>query len=364
MSRLRVIGLLSLSLCLVAAASHSSEPPPVFLDEWGQSGTGGGDFNKPHGVAVDASGNVYVTDGFHDRIQKFDSNGTFLRMWGWGVQDGSSAFQVCTSGCQEGTPGAGDGQVDNPWGVAVDSVANVYVADFFNHRVQKFDSSGTFLEMWGWGVQDGSSALQVCTSGCQKGLNGAGDGQLSSPTGIAVDSSGNVYTCQYGSAFVQVFNGAGTFLSKWGGYGTGDGELDGPQGLTVDSFGNVYVADTFNNRIQKLDSSGNFVTKWGTYGTGATEFDSPQDVAVDSRQDVYVADFFNHRVQKFDSNGAFLLEWGTQGSGDGEFMYPLGVAVPRSGRIYVADTHNERVQVFGGPWLDVFVGEPELLGDR
>ena len=363
MSRLYLIGLLSLSLSLGAAASHSAEPPPVFLATWGQSGTGGGDFNWPHGVAVDASGNVYVVDANQDRIQKFDSSGAFLMMWGWGVQNGSSAFQVCTSGCQEGLPGPGVGQLDHPWGVAVDATANVYVADYFNHRVQKFDGNGTFLRMWGWGVQDGSTEFQVCTSGCQKGLPGIGLGQFSSPTGVAVDSSGNAYVCQVGNARVQVFDSLGAFLSKWGAYGTADGEFDGPEGLAVDSLGNVYVADTGNHRIQKLDNSGNFVTKWGTYGTGEGEFDKPESVAVDSWGNVYVTELLNHRVQKFDSNGAFLVEWGTKGGADGELRYPLGVAAPRSGKIYVADTHNHRVQVFGGPWLDFYVGEPEQPTD-
>ena len=81
------------------------------------------------GVAVDSSGNVYVADTNNNRIQKFDSSGTFITKWG--------------------SSGTGDGQFEYPTGIAVDSSGNVYVADTDNHRIQKFDSNGTFLTKWG-----------------------------------------------------------------------------------------------------------------------------------------------------------------------------------------------------------------------
>src|SRR6185295_9898658 len=138
-----------------------------FLAKWGSFGSGDGQFNSPRGIATDSSGNVYVADSANSRIQKFDSSGSFQSTWGWGVLDGSSAFQICTSSCQAGLGGSGDGQFNVPERLATDPSGNIYVADHNSNRIQKFDSSGNFLRMWGWGVDDGSNAFQICTSACQ-----------------------------------------------------------------------------------------------------------------------------------------------------------------------------------------------------
>jgi len=119
-----------------------------------------------------------------------------------------------------------------------------------------------------------------------------------------------------------------------------------PSGVAVDSYGNVYVADTYNHRIQKFSSSGTFITKWGSQGTGDGQFYSPSGVAVDSSGNLYVADTKNHRIQKFNSNGTFITKWGSKGTGDGQFNNPYGVAIDSSGNVYVADSENNRIQKF------------------
>src|SRR5207253_4074499 len=96
---------------------------------WGSAGNAAGQFSNPYGVAVDASGNVYVADTFNHRIQKFTGDGTFLAQWG--------AF------------GAGAGQFNQPWTLATDAIGNVYVVDNGNHRVEKFTSSGVVIPQWG-----------------------------------------------------------------------------------------------------------------------------------------------------------------------------------------------------------------------
>jgi len=177
-----------------------------------------------------------------------------------------------------GSHGTGDGEFNSPWSIAIDALDFIYVSEYTNNRIQKFDSSGGFILKWGSG--------------------GTGDGEFSTPYGIAFDSSANVYVADTGNHRIQKFDSSGNFLLKWGSNGTGDGEFSFPWGIAFDSSANVYVADTGNHRIQKFDSSGNFLLKWGSYGTGDGEFSQPHDVAVDSSAKVYVADTENFRIQK------------------------------------------------------------------
>ena len=303
---LALLTLLVMGLQPLASLSAATGPPD-FLLKWGSSGSGDGQFNGPHGVAVDSGGQVYVVDRGNNRIQKFDSSGAFIITWG--------------------STGTGNGQFDDPQGIAVDSAGNVYVTDLFNHRIQKFDSNGTFLTEWG--------------------SNGSGNGQFSVPTGVAVDSAGNVYVTDFGNRRIQKFDSNGAFITKWGSAGSGDGQFNVPEDIAVDSAGNVYVVDSDIPRVQKFDSNGTFITKWGSAGSGDGQFDNPFGLAVDADGNVYVADHDNDRIQKFDSNGAFLTKWGSFGSGNGQFLGANRVAIDSGGNIYVADHFNDRIQKFG-----------------
>jgi len=140
-----------------------------------------------------------------------------------------------------------------------------------------------------------------------------------------------------------------SFLTKWGSFGSVEGKFKNPSGIAVDSSGNVYVADTSNSRIQKFDSSGEFLGKRGSFGSTNGKFNNPSGIAVDSSGNVYVSDSDNNRIQKFDSSGTFLTKWGSLGFAKGKFNNPSGIAVDSSGNVYVADTFNNRIQVFGIP---------------
>jgi tripartite motif-containing protein 71 len=237
---------------------------------------------------------------------------------------------------------------DDPYGIAVDSSGNLYVADTFNNRVQKFDPDGKFITNWGG--------------------KGTGDGEFDMPYGIAADIGGNLYVADAGNGRIQKFDTNGKFITKWGSEGTGEGEFMEPYGVAVDSSGNLYVTDTFNNRIQKFDPDGKFITNWGGKGTGDGEFDMPYGIAADSGGNLYVADAGNGKIQKFDTNGKYITKWGSKGTGEGDFMEPYGIAVDIGGNVYVTDTFNNRIQNFNSngkfitSWGSYGTGEGDFKG--
>jgi len=285
----------------------SAEGGYVYSAKWGSPGSEDGQFYTPSGVAVDSTGNVYVTDEDNNRVQKFTSSGEFITKWG--------------------SSGSGDGQFSYPQGIAVDGTGDVYVVDAVNKRIQKFTSTGEFITKWGTG--------------------GRGDGQFNFPQSVAVDSAGDVYVVDSNTCQVQKFTSTGEFITKWGSEGTENRQFLNPEGVAVDSAGNVYIADSsFLPRIQKFTSTGEFITKWGSEGTEYGRFSYPMGIAVDNTSKVYITDSGNNRIQKFSSTGTFNTKWGISGSGDGEFNKPQGIAVDREGNVYVADYSNNRIQKF------------------
>ena len=298
------------------AGAALSQAPPSYLLQWGSAGNGNGQFSGPVDVAADAAGNIFVADAGNNRIEKFTSTGAFVAQWD------SSGFS---------------GPLSNPVGAATDAAGNVYVPSYFNNRVVMFRGDGTFVTRWG--------------------TPGSGNGQFAGPSDVAVDASGTVYVVDSGNSRVQRFDSTGTYLGQWGTSGSGNGQFAGPVDMTLDAGGNVYIADSGNHRIQKFTSTGTYITQWGSFGTGNGQFDTPYGMATDAAGDVYVSEFGNHRVQKFTSNGAYLAQWGTHGSGSGQLNNPTGVAVDASGNIYVADYGNNRVEKFVQPPLVALVSD-------
>ncbi len=274
------------------------------LARWGSQGTADGEFSSSDdkvNMAIDAAGNIYVTDRDNHRIQKFDGSGNLLAKW------------------ESDTPGAGE--FLRPSGIAVDASGNIYVADTGNNRIQKFDASGRYLTTLG--------------------SLGFGDGELRQVSDVAIDPFGNIYVADSANHRIQKFGSSGKFLKKWGSQGSGSGQFQSPRGIAVDTAGNIYVADSGNHRIQKFDGSGNLLATWGSRGSGDGQFQSPEGIAVDAAGNIYVADSGNHRIQKFDGSGNFLGAWG-------ELQWPSGIAVDASGSIYVADTSANCIRIFDG----------------
>lgn len=191
----------------------------AFERKWGTFGHAQGQLNNPLGVDILPGGRLYVVDNGNSRMQEFTANGTFVRMWGWGVTDGTPAFQVCTAACQTGISGSGPGQFASPASIAVTATGRAYVVDTGNQRVERFTATPAFVGQFG-------------------------TGRLDNPKGIDLDATGHVYVADTGHNQIDRFTSAGRFLLKWGG-----AMLDAAEGVTIAPHRRIYVVDTNHNRV-------------------------------------------------------------------------------------------------------------------
>lgn len=241
-------------------------------------------------------------------------------------------------------------QFFNPSGVCTDASGNVYVADYENNRIRKITPAGVVTTFAGSG-----------TSGSADGTGVAA--QISSPSGICIDVSGNLYVASKIAMKIRKITPAGvvTTLAGSGRQGSADGigiaaQFNFPSGICTDASGNVYVADTWNNRIRKITPSGVVTTFAGgtigyANGTGtAAKFNNPSGVCVDVSGNVYVADTYNNKIRMITPEQLVITVAGSyQGSGDGigtaaQFNKPQGICMGVDGDVYVADTENNRLR--------------------
>jgi DNA-binding beta-propeller fold protein YncE len=189
------------------------------------------------------------------------------------------------------------------------------------------------------------SSLPEGVTNVFEGGRGAGRGELDSPTGIAVDASGNILVSDTNNRRIEKFSPTGTFLSAIGTKGSDHGQLGEPNGLAIDRAGNIYVAEVgSNHRVQKLAPDGTFIAEWKGPDLG---FYGPRRIAIGPDDSVYVVDQGHTRIVKFSPDGQVLAVWGSKGTGDGQFDDPTSVAVdPATNKVYVADPINRRIQVF------------------
>lgn len=301
-------------------------------------------FNDPQGIAMNANGTVYVDDTGNNTVRKIVAGGNVSTLAGLIGGAGSS-------------DGAGrSAQFNDPFGAAVDSQGNAYVADNGNNTIRKIAPGGVVTTLAGLAGYTGST----------DGLGSAA--RFNSPRGVAVDGNGNVYVADADNETIRMINPAGlvTTLSGMANIaGSNDGtggeaRFNNPNGVAVDASGNVYVADSDNDTIRMITPAGRVTTLAGMPGTPgsadgpgtAARFNGPVGVAVDGAGNIYVSDELNDTIRKISPTGEVTTLAGTAGSagstdgvgGDGRFWYPFGIAVDPSGNVYVTDTNNYTVR--------------------
>ena len=304
-------------------------------------------FYGPRGVAVDASGNLYVTDDAANTIRLVTASGVVTLFAGSPVNYGST----------DGTRNTA--RFTQPAGVALDGSGNLVLADSFNHTIRKITTTGVVSTLAGSPGMIGST-------------NGSGSvSRFSSPVGIAMDGSGNAYVADTGNHTIRRISATTGSVSTWAGGASIVGSTDGtststarfnsPQGIAVDGSGNIFVADTGNHTIRAIVTSPpggrQVITIAGTPGAsgsddgtrGEARFNEPSGVAVDGSGNVYVADSGNGTIRKITlATGVVTTLAGHTGgiapvSMDGtgsaaQFGWPQSIAVDVSGNVFVGDT--------------------------
>ncbi len=252
------------------------------LRKWGSSGSAKGKFSDPRGIATDSEGNVYVADRGNSRIQKFTSNGAFITEWG-SKGTGNGQFDTFVAGDVAG--GAGAIAIDPADNVYVVDWGSQRIQKFtsdgrFLRKWRPAESFGASIAADGAGslyVGGGVGPIQVFTAEGRLirswGGSGSGNGRFSAIGAIAVGPAGDIYVADSWTfsglcnCRIQKFTPRGRFLRKWGSEGSAKGRFDVPGGVATDPAGNVYVADV--GRIQKFTPSGKFILQWGK-GSGRT----------------------------------------------------------------------------------------------
>jgi sugar lactone lactonase YvrE len=307
-------------------------------------------FYNPEGITVDASGNLYVTDGNgYSTIRKITSAGVVTILAG----------NITENGHADGTGTAAF--FDAPQEIAVDASGNLYVADWGDDTIRKVTAEGVVTTVAGWangcGSSDGTGSITTGSPAffCE-------------PMGIAVDASGNLYVADTGNSTIRKITSEGvvtTLAGEPGSYDSTDGTGSAarfwdPIGIAVDASGNLYVTDKYNDTIRKITPEGVVSTLAGTArqhgsadGAGsAASFYYPQGIAVDATGNLYVADTDNATIRKVTPEGVVTTlagTAGTYGSTDGTgaaalFEEPEGIAVDASGNLYVADSYGNTIR--------------------
>ncbi len=274
---------------------------------------------SPRNLELAPDGTLYVLDTGNHRILHISREGTLLNSWGeFGSLESGSAFP---------------GSFNEPWGIGISPEGEIFIADTWNHRIQKFSPEGEFLASWGYfGQREAPDSFW-------------------GPRDVVVDSYGHVYVSDTGNKRIVVFDTEGNFVTEFGEVGFGDGQFDEPSGLALDQDGNLYVADTWNQRIQVFSPDLNgisqvFLRKWDVEGWYGQSLDNKPYLTVGADGYIYTSDPELSRIIVYTPDGTVAGVWGKEGADLSSLYFPTGLAADPQGGIWVADTKNNRILFF------------------
>lgn len=403
-----LVGALMLSASLVAAQTTPTNvpiPPYSFFlfagsPQYGSQPTasrgfidGNGTnarFNAPTGIAIDTNGNLYVADTGNNAIRKIDSNDNVTTLTGQSGQTGDRDGVLTNA------------SFDGPYGLAIDSLGNIYLSDVYSDIIRKVGTNGIVSTLagnayYGPGDSDGSgpnasfnnpemlfidqrnniyvadngnNAIRLVSTNGNVSTISTGSLLLKGPSDLVINSAGTMFIVDNGDNIIDgllpddfsyIVAGGNTNYS-YSEYSGTNAAFSSPTGVALTRSGNLIVADSGNNFIRSVDTNGNNYELAGTFfGTGSTDgpgtnaqFNNPTGVVLDPAGNIYVSDTGNNTIRKIDTNhvvstiaGAAAVAQITFRDGPKNqalFNSPLGIASDHLGNLYIADTGNKLIR--------------------
>jgi sugar lactone lactonase YvrE len=345
---MKLLAHLSLLVLAWSVSLHAQDSVSTFAGQPLLTGTANGLgtnvlFNDPAGMAVDASGNLYVADSANHAIRRLATNG----------MAGTFAGQLGVAGTLDGS--GTNAQFNTPSGLAFDHSGNLLVTDTGNATLRKISPAGNVTTLAGVAGESGYAEGAV------------GVALFGAPLGIAIATNGNIYVADGGNHVIRLLTGGtvSTFAGNPGVWGSTDGlgtnaQFNAPCGLAFDAGGNLFVSDANNHTIRKITPDGLVTTFAGSAGvagsadgsTASATFCHPAEIVFDRRGDLLVADSFNHILREVSTNGMVSTVSGLAGisgdtdgvNGQGRFFNPYGLVFDPNGVLLVADTYNELIR--------------------
>lgn len=314
----------------------------------------GAEVPQPTGLAVDMAGNLYIADPSSHTIRKVNSKGIITTVAGNGAAGYSGDNGPATSA-----------RLNFPWGLAVDAAGDLFIADVSNYCVRKVAPNGTITTVAGNGTSGSSGDNGPATSA-----------ELGYALNITSDAAGNLYIADLGNNSVREVSTGGTITTLvgnglvYGNFGQVIEEPFSPWAVGVDRSGNLFIGQgLYENRIQKLSGGITTIVAGGgasdTAAATVAMFESPKWMAEDLSGNLYLSDPVDNRVYSISLSGAVATVAGTGAmgySGDNgpataaQLNSPAGLAVDSRGALYIADSNNNRIRKVSAGVIATVVG--------